>query len=91
MLDSVHNDDSGHSVLGCIDGKTAQAALGGRREADDLPSGSAAGGVCDRVARHYEVNAKLVFTWLRDARSAPEEAEPPIEALAGRGGLSHIA
>ncbi|MEM7500232.1 MAG: transposase [Pseudomonadota bacterium] len=35
-----------------------------------------------QVARRYDVNANLVFTWLRDARFAPEEAEPPIEALA---------
>ena len=34
-----------------------------------------------QVARRYDVNANLVFTWLRDARFAPEEAEPPIEAL----------
>ena len=35
-----------------------------------------------QVARRYDVNANLVFTWLRDARFAPEGAEPPIEALA---------
>jgi transposase len=36
-----------------------------------------------QVARRYDVNANLVFTWLRDARFAPEkEAAPPIEALA---------
>ena len=35
-----------------------------------------------QVARRYDVNANLVFTWLRDARFAPEEVEPPIEALA---------
>ena len=35
-----------------------------------------------QVARRYDVNANLVFTWLRDARFAPGEAEPPIEALA---------
>jgi transposase len=34
-----------------------------------------------QVARRYDVNANLVFTWLRDARFAPEEVEPPIEAL----------
>lgn len=34
-----------------------------------------------QVARRYDVNANLVFTWLRDARYAPEEMEPPIEAL----------
>ena len=28
------------------------------------------------------MNANLVFTWLRDARFAPEEVAPPIEALA---------
>ncbi|KIT18168.1 IS66-like element accessory protein TnpA [Jannaschia aquimarina] len=37
-----------------------------------------------QVARRYDVNANLVFTWLRDARFAPEEAAPPIEALAAR-------
>ena len=26
-----------------------------------------------QVARRYDVNANLVFTWLRDARFAPEE------------------
>lgn len=35
-----------------------------------------------QVARRYDVNANLVFTWLRDARFAPEEVAPPIEALA---------
>ena len=35
-----------------------------------------------QVARRYDVNANLVFTWLRDARFAPEDAEPPIEVLA---------
>ena len=35
-----------------------------------------------QVARRYDVNANLVFTWLRDARYAPEDVEPPIEALA---------
>jgi transposase len=36
-----------------------------------------------QVARRYDVNANLVFTWLRDARFAPEkEAASPIEALA---------
>ena len=35
-----------------------------------------------QVARRYDVNANLVFTWLRDARFAPEGVEPPIEALA---------
>ncbi|MEM8759416.1 MAG: transposase [Pseudomonadota bacterium] len=35
-----------------------------------------------QVARRYDVNANLVFTWLRDARFAPEEADPAIEALA---------
>ncbi|HSO23266.1 MAG TPA: transposase [Chondromyces sp.] len=35
-----------------------------------------------QVARRYDVNANLVFTWLRDARFAPERTEPPIEALA---------
>ena len=35
-----------------------------------------------QVARRYDVNANLVFTWLRDARFAPEEVEPPIEAQA---------
>ena len=35
-----------------------------------------------QVARRYDVNANLVFTWLRDARFAPEDVEPPIEALA---------
>ena len=34
-----------------------------------------------QVARRYDVNANLVFTWLRDARFASEEVEPPIEAL----------
>jgi transposase len=34
-----------------------------------------------QVARRYDVNANLVFTWLRDPRFAPEEVEPPIEAL----------
>lgn len=34
-----------------------------------------------QVARRYDVNANLVFIWLRDARFAPEGAEPPIEAL----------
>ena len=38
-----------------------------------------------RVARRYDVNANLVFTWLRGARFAPEEVEPPIEALAVEG------
>ena len=38
-----------------------------------------------QVARRYDVNANLVFTWLRDARFAPEEVEPPIEALAVQG------
>lgn len=33
-----------------------------------------------QVARRYDVNANLVFTWLRDPRFAPEEVEPPIEA-----------
>ncbi|MEM7730758.1 MAG: transposase [Pseudomonadota bacterium] len=37
-----------------------------------------------QVARRYDVNANLVFTWLRDARFAPEEVAPPIEALAAR-------
>ena len=35
-----------------------------------------------QVARRYDVNANLVFTWLRDARFAPEAVEPPIEVLA---------
>ena len=35
-----------------------------------------------QVARRYDVNANLVFTWLRDPRFAPEEVTPPIEALA---------
>jgi transposase len=35
-----------------------------------------------QVARRYDVNANLVFTWLRDARFAAEDAEPPIEARA---------
>ena len=35
-----------------------------------------------QVARRYDVNANLVFTWLRDARFAPEEVEPLIGALA---------
>ena len=35
-----------------------------------------------QVARRYDVNANLVFTWLRDARFAPEEVEPPIGAPA---------
>lgn len=34
-----------------------------------------------QVARRYDVNANLVFTWLRDPRFAPEGVEPPIEAL----------
>jgi len=34
-----------------------------------------------QVARRYDVHANLVFTWLRDARFAPEETEPPVEAL----------
>lgn len=34
-----------------------------------------------QVARRYDVNANLVFTWLRDARFASEEVAPPIEAL----------
>ena len=34
-----------------------------------------------QVARRYDVNANLVFNWLRDARFAPDEVEPPIEAL----------
>lgn len=34
-----------------------------------------------QVARRYDVNANLVFTWLRDPRFASEEVEPPIEAL----------
>ena len=37
-----------------------------------------------QVARRYDVNANLVFTWLRDARFALEEVAPPIEALAAR-------
>lgn len=36
-----------------------------------------------QVARRYDVNANLVFNWLRDARFAPEGVEPPIEELAG--------
>ena len=35
-----------------------------------------------QVARRYDVNANLVFTWLRDARFVPDEVAPPIEALA---------
>ncbi|PZX10359.1 transposase [Palleronia aestuarii] len=35
-----------------------------------------------QVARRYDVNANLVFTWLRDARFAQEAAELPIEASA---------
>ena len=36
-----------------------------------------------QVVRRYDVNANLVFTWLRDARFVPEEeGAPPIEALA---------
>ncbi len=35
-----------------------------------------------QVARRYDVNANLVFTWLRDARFAPKETEPPVEARA---------
>ncbi|MDB2407949.1 transposase [Jannaschia sp.] len=35
-----------------------------------------------QVARRYDVNANLVFTWLRDARFVPEEVALPIEALA---------
>ena len=35
-----------------------------------------------QVARRYDVNANLVFNWLRDARFAPEDAEAPIEASA---------
>ena len=37
-----------------------------------------------QVARRYDVNANLVFTWLRNPRFAPEEAAPPIETLAAR-------
>jgi transposase len=35
-----------------------------------------------QVARRYDVNANLVFTWLRDARFEPEGTEPSIEASA---------
>jgi transposase len=35
-----------------------------------------------QVARRYDVNANLVFTWLRDPRFAPEEsAEEPTRFL----------
>jgi transposase len=37
-----------------------------------------------QVARRYDVNANLVFMWLRDARFVPEEVAPPIETLAAR-------
>ncbi len=35
-----------------------------------------------QVARRYDLNANPVFTWLRDARFASEDAEPLIETLA---------
>ena len=39
-----------------------------------------------QVARRYDVNANMVFKWLRDPRfnPPPPEDEPPI-VLAGRG------
>ena len=41
-----------------------------------------AGVSVSQVARRYDVNANLVFTWLRDPRFAPEEsAEEPAHFL----------
>ena len=65
-------------------GGTARAAvLVGRREADDLRSGAAFGGVGGPEPApdpdpgwraSGEVDASLVFSWLRDPRFEPDEA-----------------
>lgn len=39
-----------------------------------------AGVSVSQVARRYDVNANLVFNWLRDSRYAPPEAETAVEA-----------
>ena len=40
-----------------------------------------------QVARRYDVNANLVFKWLRDPRFTPSAVEDPVAVvLAGRGG-----
>jgi transposase len=45
-----------------------------------------------QVARRYDVNANLVFTWLRDPRFAPDDAAEgaaqflPVEIVSERGG-----
>ena len=51
-----------------------------------------------RVARRYDVNANLVFSWLRDPRFAPDEAAIeehagflPVEVVEEDGGPQHHA
>ena len=51
-----------------------------------------------RVARRYDVNANLVFSWLRDPRFAPDEAAVeehagflPVEIIEEGTGLRYAA
>ena len=44
-----------------------------------------AGVSVSQVARRYDVNANLVFNWLRDVRYAPSEAEAEAGTAASRG------
>lgn len=70
---TVSTSDNGHHWTG-VDGEAGAYAahLSGPREADDLLAARLPGISVNQVARRYDVNANLLFNWLRDSRFAPE-------------------